>query len=65
LLDVAFMELHLHRITAHVLEDNLTSIRLLEGMGFEAEGICRDYLYLHGAWRNHIQYSLLNPIIDL
>jgi len=61
LLDIAFFELNLHRITAHVQEENVPSIRLLEGLGFEKEGICRDYLYLHGAWRNHIQYSLLSP----
>jgi len=65
LIDIAFMELNLHRITAHVQEENLSSIRLLEGLGFESEGVCRDYLYLHGAWRNHIQYSLLTPAIDL
>ncbi len=61
LLDIAFMDLGLHRICAHVQEDNLPSIRLLKGLGFEQEGICRDYLYLHGEWRNHIQYSLLTP----
>ena len=65
LIDIAFMELHLHRITAHVQKENLPSIRLLTNLGFEQEGICRDYLYLHGAWRDHIQYSLLTPIIDL
>lgn len=65
LIDIAFMELNLHRITAHVQEENLPSIRLLKGMGFEVEGVCRDYLYLHGAWRDHIQYSLLTPAIDL
>ena len=61
LMDIAFIELNLHRITAHVQEENSPSIRLLEGLGFEKEGICRDYLYLHGTWRNHIQYSLLSP----
>ena len=61
LIDMAFMELNLHRITAHVQEENLPSIRLLENLGFEKEGICRDYLYLHGSWKDHIQYSLLHP----
>jgi len=65
LIDIAFMELNLHRLTAHVQETNYPSIRLLENLGFEKEGICRDYLYLHGAWRNHIQYSLITPAIDL
>lgn len=65
LLDIGFMELHLHRITAHVQENNIPSIRLLDNLGFEKEGICRDYLYLHGAWTNHIQYSLITPVFDL
>lgn len=60
-IDIAFTQLHLHRILAHVLEDNLPSIRLLEGLGFEKEGVSRDYLYLQGRWRDHIQYSLLAP----
>jgi len=65
LIDIAFMELNLHRLTAHVQEDNLPSIRLLENLGFQQEGICRDYLYLHGVWKDHIQYSLITPVIHL
>ncbi len=65
LIDIAFMELNLHRITAHVQEDNFPSIRLLENLAFEKEGICRDYLYLHGSWRSHIQYSLITPVIQI
>ena len=65
LIDIAFMELNLHRISAHVQEENLPSINLLENLGFEKEGICRDYLYLHGCWKNHLQYSFINPNIHL
>ncbi len=61
ILDIAFSELHLHRISAHVQENNIPSIRLLVGMGFEKEGICRDYLCLQGVWTDHLQYSLLAP----
>ena len=61
ILDTAFLELNLHRVTAHVQEDNEASIRLLKGLGFTEEGICRDYLYLHGRWQDHIQYSILSP----
>ncbi len=60
-LDIAFTDLTLHRITAHVQEENLPSIRLLEGLGFQKEGICHDYLYLHGMWRDHLQYSFIAP----
>ena len=63
ILDTAFTELNLHRVTAHVQENNKASIRLLKGLGFTEEGICRDYLYLHGRWQDHIQYSLLSPVM--
>ena len=61
LLDIAFTDLNLHRICARVVEDNLPSLRLLENLGFEKEGICRDYIQLGGIWTDHLQYSLLAP----
>ena len=61
LIDIAFSELNLHRICAHVHESNTASIRLLSGLGFMKEGICRDYLCLNGIWTNHLQYSLIVP----
>lgn len=60
-LDIAFTELNLHRICARVQETNIPSIRLLVGLGFEKEGICRDYLCLRGVWTDHLQYSLIAP----
>jgi ribosomal-protein-alanine N-acetyltransferase len=54
-----FCDLKLHRIMAWVLPDNDASIRLLERVGFRREGICHGYLYLHGKWWDHAQYSLL------
>jgi ribosomal-protein-alanine N-acetyltransferase len=45
---------------AWVLPDNHASIRLLERVGFSYEGISRGYLYLHGQWWDHAQYSLLS-----
>lgn len=65
LVDIAFSELNLHRLCAHVIEDNLPSIRLLVGLGFEKEGICRDYLCLNGLWSDHLQYSLVAPSLQL
>lgn len=61
MIDIAFTELGLHRICAHVLASNLPSLRLLVGLGFEKEGVCRDYLCLGGVWTDHLQYSLLAP----
>lgn len=61
LISVAFEELHLHRLIAHVHEDNGPSIRLLHTLGFKKEGVCRDYMKLRGRWSDHLQYSLLSP----
>ena len=61
IIDIAFTELSLHRICAHVAPENTPSIKLLLGLGFEKEGVCRDYIQLRGEWMDHFQYSLLSP----
>jgi len=61
ILDIAFTEFHLHRICARVAEENTPSLRLLTNLGFEKEGVCRDYMQLNGKWVDHLQYSLLAP----
>lgn len=65
LIDIAFSELNLHRLCAHVQETNIPSLKLLIGLGFEKEGICRDYLCLNGIWTDHLQYSLIAPTLYL
>lgn len=59
-LAIIFEELKLHRVQAWVLPDNTASIHLLERVGFELEGVSRDYLLLHGTWQNHALYSILS-----
>lgn len=58
-MEIMFTDVHLHRIMAWVLPDNMPSIRLLESNGFVCEGLCKDYLYLHDHWADHLQYRLL------
>lgn len=58
--EIIFEDLHLHRIQAWVLPDNLPSQRLLERLGFAREGIARSYLKVNGHWRDHVQYSLIS-----
>jgi ribosomal-protein-alanine N-acetyltransferase len=50
----------LHRIQANVRPENLRSLRLLEQLGFEHEGLARDYLFIDGAWRDHLMFALRN-----
>ena len=56
-----FEHLRLHRIMANFRPENVRSRRLLERLGFEEEGLARDYLYIDGAWRDHVLTSLRNP----
>jgi [ribosomal protein S5]-alanine N-acetyltransferase len=58
----AFSEpVRLHRLQANVRPENLRSVALLERLGFEREGLARDYLYIDGAWRDHLMMVLRNP----
>ena len=52
---------NLHRVQAAYRPENLRSARVLERLGFHKEGLAPDYLYIDGAWRNHIITSLRNP----
>jgi ribosomal-protein-alanine N-acetyltransferase len=56
-----FAELRLHRIMANYRPENARSGRLLERLGFTREGLARDYLFIDGAWRDHVLTALTNP----
>jgi ribosomal-protein-alanine N-acetyltransferase len=51
----------LHRIQASVRPENDRSRHVLERMGFQREGYSPRYLYIHGAWRDHETFALINP----
>jgi ribosomal-protein-alanine N-acetyltransferase len=59
-----FTVLRLHRIQANYVPHNERSGRLLQRLGFEREGLARDYLFIDGAWRDHVLTARLNPAFD-
>lgn len=59
LLNRIFEELHLHRIDAYVMPENLNSIYLLESLGFQREGLCRQTAKIQGRWTDHLLYAIL------
>ncbi|MEZ6183383.1 MAG: GNAT family N-acetyltransferase [Planctomycetota bacterium] len=60
-LDYAFTTLGLHRVMANYLPTNERSGRVLRRLGFTVEGYARDYLYIDGAWRDHVLTALTSP----
>jgi ribosomal-protein-alanine N-acetyltransferase len=52
---------NLHRVQAAYRPENVRSAKVLERLGFAAEGLAPNYLYIDGAWRDHIVTSLHNP----
>ena len=54
-----FETLCLHRLEAACLPHNVPSIRLLERVGFQREGLARRYLCINGVWQDHLLYALL------
>lgn len=63
-IDWLFGALNLHRVQASHRPENLRSERLLARLGFAREGLARDYLYIDGAWRDHVINARLNPHFD-
>lgn len=63
-IQLMFEEFHLHRIEATVMLENTASIRLLESLAFQQEGIAREYALIQGKWEDHIRFALIRPSGD-
>lgn len=61
ILRFGFETLHLHRVGATVLPDNFGSIRVLEKLGFQREGVKRQAYSLRGPHEDLYCYSILAP----
>jgi ribosomal-protein-alanine N-acetyltransferase len=59
LIPFAFRSLNLHRLEAACLPNNERSMRLLEKLGFQQEGLARGLVCINGQWRDHIVFALL------
>lgn len=58
----AFDTLNLHRVEASTLKDNIKSQKVLDRCGFQKLGINEKYLYIHGAWQDHITFYKVKEI---
>lgn len=58
LVDHAFNVARLHRVEVNIRPENKASRRVVEKLGFREEGYHPRYMYIDGAWRDHIGYAL-------
>lgn len=54
----AFEQIHLHRVQAGVMPENVASARVLAKAGFRVEGWAPRYLKINDAWRDHDQFAI-------
>jgi ribosomal-protein-alanine N-acetyltransferase len=59
-----FDAMRMHRVMANFRPENARSRALLKRLGFVEEGLARDYLFIDGAWRDHVLTSLMHPGFD-
>lgn len=60
LVEIAFNDIGLHRLEANIMPRNTRSLRLVRRLGFQEEGLARQYLKINGIWEDHIHMVLLN-----
>jgi ribosomal-protein-alanine N-acetyltransferase len=58
LCQVAFDELHLHRVQISIIPRNTASRRVVEKLDIRDEGVAQRYLEINGTWEDHIRYAM-------
>lgn len=58
---VLFEEYGMHRIEAMVHPKNAASIALLNGMGYDREGIAKEIVCFQGQWQDMYRYAKIAP----
>ena len=60
LVEFACKTLGLHRLEANIQPENHRSQRLVERVGFVQEGLSKEFLFIAGAWRDHIRFCYID-----
>lgn len=58
LVDHCLQDLGLHRVEANIRPENAASRRVVEKLGFREEGLHARYLFIDGAWCDHLMYAV-------
>jgi [ribosomal protein S5]-alanine N-acetyltransferase len=57
--DHCFGPAGLHRVEADVRPENTASLSVVRKLGFREEGLHRSFLFIDGAWRDHLSFALV------
>lgn len=57
--DHCFGAVGLHRVEINIRPENAASLRVVEKLGFRAEGLRERYLHIDGDWRDHLTFALI------
>ena len=58
-IEIAFEDIGLHRLEANIMPHNVPSMRLVQKLGFQKEGLAKQYLNINGKWEDHEHMTLL------
>jgi [ribosomal protein S5]-alanine N-acetyltransferase len=58
LVDHAFNVSRLHRVEINIRPENKASRRVVEKLGLREEGYHTNYMFIDGAWRDHVGYAV-------
>lgn len=56
---ILFEEYNMHRIEANIMPSNLKSIKVIENLGFNYEGLAKSSLKIKGSWEDHARYAYI------
>ena len=56
--DHCFQTVGLHRIEANIRPENAASRRVVDKLGFREEALHLRYLFIDGAWRDHVSFAV-------
>ena len=63
--DYLFEQIGLHRVEIDIRPENLSSLRVVQKLGFRYEGLKERYIHINGAWRDHYVFALTSEEVGV
>lgn len=63
--DYLFERVGLHRIEIDIRPENISSLRVVQKLGFRYEGLKERFIHINGAWRDHYVFALTSEEVGV